>query len=728
MVNCMSKVFIDVLVELKSKKIDKTFTYLVPDNLLNKVSVGKRVLVPFGRQTLEGFILNITDKKDIDYDVKEIIDCLDLEPVLNDEMLELGRYISKKTLCNLINAYQTMLPAALKAHVSRSSKINKKYISYIKLIDNNYIPKNENQKEIISLLKDGLVLKSDLTKISQSSINTLLSKKIVEEIKEETYRLNSNSNLSDKKVILTEEQKNVVNEVLKYKNKFSPFLLHGVTGSGKTEVYMNIIEEVLKNKKEIIVLVPEISLTPQMVRIFKSRFKDSIAILHSALSDGEKYDEWRKIERNEVSIVIGARSAIFAPFTNIGLIILDEEHSDTYKQDNTPRYDAIDIAIKRAKTYNCPILLGSATPSIESYTRAKAGIYKLLELNTRINKTMPVVDVIDMKQELRKGNRILSKELIDEINDKLSKNEQIILLLNRRGYSTTITCQECGETVKCPYCDIPLTYHKSGNKLNCHYCNYTTYKPHNCPNCSSKNLNSYGLGTEKLEEEVKKIFENSKVVRMDIDTTRKKGSHEKIINDFRNKKYNILIGTQMISKGLDFDDVTLVGVINGDATLNIPDFRSGERTFSLLSQVAGRSGRSKKNGKVIIQCFNKDHYSINYASSHDYKSFYKEEMSIRKKLKYPPYYNLCLIKLVGTEYTTLNEEALKMKEYLTDNNIIVLGPSPATIPKVYNKYYLQIIIKYKNIKNVYSKLEFISNKSKTNNKFNIEIDLNPKKI
>ena len=717
--------YADVLVELRAKKIDNTFTYLIPSNLKDKVKVGIRVLVPFGRQTLEGFVLNIENKKDIDYELKEITDVVDIEPVINQEMLELGKYISKKTLCNLINAYQTMLPAALKAH--KDFKVNKKYVTYIKLIDFNYLSKNDNQKQIIELLKKGDLLKSELTKISVSSINTLLSKKVIEEIKEETYRINDSCSFNDKRVILNEEQKIVVNTVLNNKNEFVPYLLHGVTGSGKTEVYMNIIENILKDGKEIIVLVPEISLTPQMVNIFKSRFKNSIAILHSALSDGEKYDEWRKIERKEVSIVIGARSAIFAPFTNIGLIVLDEEHSDTYKQDNNPKYDAIDIAIKRSKTYNCPIILGSATPSIESYTRAKIGTYKLLELKNRVNKTLPEVKLIDMKKEIKKGYRILSKDLINNINDKLSRDEQVILLLNRRGYSTTITCKECGNTIICPNCDIPLTYHKSGNKLNCHYCNYTTYKPITCPQCNSKNINDFGMGTEKLEEEVNKLF-NCKTVRMDIDTTRKKGSHERIINDFRNKKYNILIGTQMISKGLDFDDVTLVGVVNGDSTLNIPDFRSGERTYNLLNQISGRSGRSKKPGKVIIQCFNTDHYSIKYASENDYIGFYKEDMNIRKKLKYPPYYNLCLIKLISTDYDLLTMEADKIKQYLNDTNNMVLGPSPCIIPKIYNKHYLQIIIKYKNIKDIYNKLRFVNDKSKNNTKINVEIDFNPKKI
>ena len=718
--------YADVLVELKAKKIDKTFTYLIPPTLKDFVCIGKRVLVPFGRQILEGFVLNVQNNKDVDYELKSIIDVIDENPILNKEMIELGYYISKKTMCNLIQAFQTMLPSALKAHAS-STKINKKYVTYIKLIDNSYIPKNDNQEEIINILKSGVSLKSELTKISQSSINTLLSKNIIEEIKEETYRLSNQNTYIDKKVILTKDQKEVVENVIKDKDTFSPFLLHGVTGSGKTEVYMNIIEEILKSGKEVIVLVPEISLTPQMVGIFKSRFKNSIAILHSALSNGERYDEWRKIERKEVSIVIGARSAIFAPFTNIGLIILDEEHSDTYKQDNNPRYDAIDIAIKRAKNYKCPVIFGSATPSIESYTRANIGVYKLLELKNRINKNMPVVKVIDMREEMKKGYKVLSKELISDINDRIIKNEQVILLLNRRGYSTTITCKECGETIKCPSCEIPLTYHKNGNKLNCHYCNYTTYKPNICPNCNSKSLDNYGIGTEKLEEIVKETFNSAKVIRMDIDTTRKKGSHDRIINDFKNKKYNILIGTQMISKGLDFDDVTLVGVINGDATLNIPDFRSGERTFSLLSQVSGRSGRSKKAGKVIIQCFNKDHYSINYASKHDYLNFYKEEMEIRKKLKYPPYYNLCLIKLIGNDYNLLSEEAFKMKKYLENDNYIILGPSPGTLPKLNNKYYLQIILKYKDIKNIYDRLKFIKNKTYPKN-IAIEIDFNPKKI
>lgn len=713
----------DVLVEIKARGIDQTFTYLVPQSYQKNIKVGIRVLVPFGRQKLEGFVLNIHNN-DTEFELKEIISIVDNEPILNSELLELGKYISKKTLCNLISAYQTMLPSALKAH--KGFNVNKKYVTYLKLIDNNYVGKNEKQIQIINLLKKDKPLKSVAAKISVSAVNTLIKNNVIDEIKEEVYRLQSDVCKESKQINLTLEQQKVVDKVISSKDKFKPFLLHGVTGSGKTEVYMHIIEEIIK-EKEVIVLVPEISLTPQLVNTFRKRFGDKIAIMHSALSDGERYDEWRKVLKEEVKIVIGARSAIFAPFKNIGMIIIDEEHTDTYKQDNSPRYNAIDIALRRAKTYNCPVVLGSATPSIESYTRAKTGIYELLELPNRINKQLPSVELIDMKLEIRKGNNIISSRLKEEIERNLKNDEQVILLLNRRGYSTTVVCGECGFVLKCPNCDIPLTYHKKHNKMVCHYCEHTTYKPKECPNCHSKNINSLGLGTEKLQEEIENMF-NVKTLRMDIDTTSKKGSHEAIINKFRSKEYPILIGTQMIAKGLDFEDVTLVGVINGDAQLNIPDYRSSERTYNLLNQVAGRSGRSKKSGRVIIQGFNIDHYSIKYASKHDYKGFYNEEMSIRKVLKYPPYINLTLIKISGYNYEECYNEANKISTYLKNNTkATILGPSNSNMPKINNKYYVHIILKYKKLIDIYKDLEYIDNQYKKN-KINVEIDVNPKKI
>lgn len=717
----------EVLIEIRSQGIDKTFTYLVPDLLKDKVKVGIRVLVPFGKQKLEGFVMELNDNKSFDYEVKNIIDVIDEEPVLNSEMLKLGKYISKKTLCNLISAYQTMLPKALKA--KHDVTVNKKYITYLKLVGEVEKP-TDKQKQILNLFQNSNeILKSDAVKISSYVVKTMLDKNIIEEVKREVYRLDNDEEIVKSNITLTEQQSNAVNKVLEDLNNFKPFLIHGVTGSGKTEVYMHIIDEVIKNDKEAIVLVPEISLTPQLINTFKKRFGNNVAVLHSRLSDGERYDEWRKIINKEVKIVIGARSAIFAPFTNLGIIIIDEEHTDTYKQENNPKYNAIDIALYRAKYHNIPLVLGSATPSIESYTRAKIGTYTLINMPDRVNKNLPEVHLVDMREEYKKGNRYFSEMLQNQINEKISKGEQAIILLNRRGFSTVITCHSCGYTEKCPNCDIPLTFHKSSNTMRCHYCGYGKAKITKCPKCGSLDINEFGMGTQKLEEEVIKTFKNAKVIRMDIDTTSKKGAHERIINDFKNEKYNILIGTQMIAKGLDFPKVTLVGVLNGDASLNIPDFRSGERTFDLLNQVAGRAGRSKEKGIVIIQGFNINHYSIVKASNHDYIGFYNDEIDIRKKLGYPPFNNLCLIKIKSRDYNTLIDESKKIGIYLKSNlKELVLGPSMSAMPKVNNIYNMQIIIKYKKTENIYDSLIYIRDKYKTNNKVTVEIDINPLRI
>lgn len=707
--------YVEVLVEIK--KIDKTFTY--HSNSCD-VQIGMRVLVPFGNQTLEGFVMNVNNSFQGDYEVKDIIGVIDEKPVLNEEMIELGNYMSKKYLCSKISCYQAMLPKALKA--KKGTSIKEKNVVYLKL-KQDFIPKNDSQKRIKDLFNSDLVLKSEANKISVSAVKTLLKNDYIEEVIKEEYRLNIDYNISNDLPDLTLEQQKVINSI--NFSKFTPYLLHGITGSGKTEVYMRLISKVISQKKQVLVLVPEISLTPQFVNTFKKRF-NKIALLHSALSDGEKYDEWRKIQRKEVNIVIGARSAVFAPLDNIGLIVIDEEHSQTYKQENYPMYNAIDIAINRSKKHNCPLILGTATPSIESYTRAKMGVYELLEMKKRVNNNLPKVTLIDMKDEIKKGNNVFSKILIDKINERLDKNEQVILLLNRRGYNTIVTCQNCGLTHKCPNCDIPLTYHKKNNLMKCHYCNYTTNKLHKCPNCESTKFNDLGLGTEKLEDLVNKTFNKAKTIRMDIDTTSTKSAHEKILNSFSNQEYNILIGTQMISKGLDFPKVTLVGVINGDATLNIPDFRSGERTYQLLNQVAGRAGRSDLLGEVIIQGFNIDHYSIIKASTHDYIGFYEEEMNIRKKLLYPPFYNIVLIKMQSKDENLLIKESDKIYAYLKENtNEIILGPTTSMLPKINNIYYMNIIIKYKKTNNIIKELNYLSNKYLSNNKIKVNIDFNP---
>ncbi len=714
---------VEVLVEIKAWKIDKTFSYHVPSALEKEIAIGKRVLVPFQKRELEGFIINILDE--VTYETKDIIKVIDENPVLNEELLELGKYISKKTLCNLISAYETMLPVALKA--KKGTTINKRYQTYLEVnsIDIKLTPK---QLEIVELIKKhGRVLKSS---IKSSVVSTLIKKNVLKEVYEEVYRLSNEEKVVDQKINLTREQELVFNKIKESVNQFQPFLLFGVTGSGKTLVYIKIIEYVLRFNKEVIVLVPEISLTPQIVSRFKKKFGNLIAILHSGLSAGEKYDEWRKIERGEVKIVIGARSAIFAPFKNLGLIVIDEEHSDSYKQENNPKYSTIDIALWRAKYHNCCVVLGSATPSIESYVRAKNNIYTLLEMKNRYNNNFPDIHLINMRDSIKNGYKIISKELFDAINLRLERHEQTIILLNRRGYATNVTCHDCGYVVKCKYCDIPLTYHKSSNTLRCHYCGYALPLVKTCPVCKSKNIDYFGIGTQRLEEELNRMFK-ARIVRMDVDTTSKKGAHEKIIKDFLEQKYDILLGTQMIAKGLDFPNVTLVGVINGDATLNMPDFRSGERTFQLLNQIAGRSGRATKKGEVFIQAFNTDHYSIVLATKNDYETFTREELLIRKTLKYPPFYNLLIIKVLGKNEENVVNECNKCVAYLKSSikeNVYILGPAPAYIPKINNIYYYQITLKYKNTKDIIKEMHYL-NKIYSNNKLvKIEIDFNPIKI
>ena len=721
---------IGVLVEISSKMVDRIFEYYVPEELQSKIKIGIRVSVPFGRMNLEGFVLEIKNSKSTDKELKEIIDVVDEDVILDDELLELGKNMRDSTLSTLINCYQVMLPKALKA--KNKSSINIKYDTYYRLNDNydKSIKFNDNQNKIIDLLLEKeKVLRKDILDISSSSLNTLLKKDVLIEEKVEHYRLSHNkSNIIKKE--LTDEQKSVVDRVINGDKK--TYLLYGVTGSGKTEVYMEIIDYYLSMGKTAIVLVPEISLTPQMINRFSERFGERIAALHSGLSDGEKYDEYRRIIKGEVDIVIGARSAVFAPLKNIGIIIIDEEHSESYKQsDPSPRYHARDIALIRSDYHDCSVVLGSATPSLESMARAKKGVYELLELPHRVNgHELPKVNIIDMNESFKKTRGHFSRELLDEIQDRLEKQEQVILLLNRRGYANFVTCKNCGYTFKCPNCDISLTYHKSSNTRRGHYCGYGEKVYETCPSCHEKSLNNLGVGTQKIEEELYKNFPDCRVLRMDYDTTSRKGRHEEMINSFKNHEYDILLGTQMVSKGLDFSNVTLVGVINADTSLNIPDFRSSENTFSLLSQVAGRSGRSTKTGNVIIQTFNPEHYAIDLVKNHNYLSFYEKEMDIRRKLKYPPYYYLCNIKISGKEANYIFGEALKIKKSLERNlnNVIILGPSVSGVFKVNNIFRYNIILKYKNDNELYKILYKVMEHYKTNVKLKIDIDFNPSKM
>lgn len=720
-----------VIIEIGVKNVDKMFTYIVPDNMKEDIKVGCRVKVKFGSMVLEGFVLELTNAIDkVDYELKEIIELVDKIPILNKEMLELGKKIQEITLCSLISAYQVMLPKALKASIKtnintkliRYAVSNKKDMELITYIENT---KYEKQREFLKKL---IVKKKIKVDKLESYLNTLEKNGLIKFIYEEDYRYKFNTNNRDTRVILNNEQEVCVNKVVNSFGISKTFLLYGVTGSGKTEVYMNIIEKAINKGMSAIMLVPEISLTPQIVERFALRFGDNIAILHSGLSDAEKYDEYRKITMGKVRIVVGARSAIFAPLTNIGVIIIDEEHTATYKQENHPRYHARDIAILRSEYHNCPIVLGSATPSLESFARAMNKNYELLVMKKRANNmVLPDVHIVDMKEEIKRGNYTFSKLLIDKINEKISKGEQVILLLNRRGYSPLIKCSKCGEVEKCPNCDISLTYHKSSDSLRCHYCNYTKKCPSKCMKCGSTDIKGIGLGTEKLEQEIIDKFK-ARVIRMDADTTSKKGMHEKIIKEFGLGKYDILLGTQMIAKGLDFPKVTLVGVINADMSLCVPDFRSSERTFQLLSQVSGRAGRGKYPGEVIIQTFNPNHYSIRYAKNHDYLNFYKEEMAIRKQLNYSPYYFITLVRISCKDYEEGFKHANKIKDYLEKNlssDTILLGPTMASMFKINNIYNYQCIIKYKKDLKLKDTLININNIYKTNNKVNVEIDVDP---
>lgn len=712
-----------VLVEVMSRAVDKTFSYNIPKELIDDVAVGKRVVVPFGRKQVEGFVLEIVDDITSDYQLKDIIS-VNNDIVLTEELLSLGRAVSYSTLAPLISCYQAMLPKALK--IKQKNEITKKYETYYKVIDNSF-KLSDKQEEIVNIIKDKTVSEKELVnvkKISKARLNLLVEKKVLAKELRESYRLEHND-ISEEKNKLTPLQEKVVKEIIDSSD--TVYLLHGVTGSGKTEVYMTLIEEGIKRGKQSIVLVPEISLTPQTLARFEKRFGKRVAVFHSALSEGEKYDEYRRVARGEVNVIVGTRSAIFAPLKNISYIIMDEEHSDSYKQENSPRYDTKMVALERCKYHKAKLILGSATPTLESYARALKGVYHLVNLKERVGgRNLPKVEFVDMNKALATAKGHFSLELIKRIEETLRRGEQVILLLNRRGYSSVLSCKNCGYVMKCPNCDISLTYHKTNNMLRCHYCGYATNYPKVCPECKEEALRDLGVGTEKIEEEVKSLFGNSKVLRMDVDTTSKKNAHQKIIESFAKGEANILIGTQMVAKGLDFPNVTLVGVLNTDTSLMIPDFRSSEATFDLLSQVAGRSGRAKE-GLVVFQTYNKDHYAISCASNHDYLTFYKEEMAIRKMMKYPPYYYLVLVKISGKDENSCLKEAVRcekvLKKYL--DKTILLGPTKAMIFKKMNIYTYQIILKYQYQDNLYEILDKLLNYYATKKIVEVSVTFNP---
>ena len=741
----------EVIIQSNAKDLNRVFDYKIPteyeENALELI--GARVLVSFARrkELEEGYIVNI--KQSTEYEVKEIAKVE--EKYLNNEKIELAKWMSKRYFCNIADCLKLMLPPG--STRKESNRVKEKSVNFVTLKkDEDEIEfdieagklKSAKQIRILKfLLENGDALISDIEMFADGSraiVNTLCKNGYTEIIEKKVERNPFEFKEIERttKLTLTDEQENAFNAICDSMDDmlFSEFLLYGVTGSGKTEVYLQLIEKALNEHKSSILLVPEISLTPQTVNRFIARFgKENIAVLHSKLSIGERYDEWNKINDGRAKIVIGARSAIFAPVKDLGLIIIDEEHDSSYKSEMTPKYDAKEVARFMCKEANVPLLLGSATPDIDTFYRAKNEEIMLLELKNRANNaSLPDIEIIDLREELAKGNKsMISTRLYGEIQKNLNDKKQTILYLNRRGFSTFVMCRNCGYTVKCKNCNINLTYHSNTNKLKCHYCGYEEKLVTKCPSCGSEQIRYFGTGTQKLEYEINKLFPNASTIRMDIDTVSKKNSHEQILEKFKNDNIDILIGTQMVVKGHHFPNVTLVGVIAADGSLNIDDFRANERTFQILTQVAGRAGRGEDKGRVIIQTYNPDNFSIECAKKQDYNLFYNTEISLRKQLKYPPFCDIILIGFTSVIEQEVVKVAGKIHEYLKNRvlkenlGIILYKALPSPIDKIKNKYRWRILIKCKFGEEITDLIndvleEFQKLKSKSTK---ITIDLNP---
>jgi primosomal protein N' (replication factor Y) (superfamily II helicase) len=794
-----------VIVDVPAKQTDREFDYEIPEKWKSVIQPGMRVIVPFGPRMVQGFVTGLKDHTELKK-LREIKEILDLEPVLNDELLMLGGWLTDETMCFRITALQAMLPAALKAKYEKVLRINegrkeradekllaafkgKEIISWKDVLqeDNAAFFQKQLQTgnvEVLYYVKDRMNKKTvrvieplmsteeladyagtlsanakkqqevvqyfienpnkiqlrallEAVNASNGTVKSLVAKKILAEKEEEIYRDPYENRIFEKTAPfeLTEEQAEALKPINQSisENSHEVFLLYGVTGSGKTEIYLQAIDSVIKKGEEAIMLVPEISLTPQTVKRFKERFGEQVAVMHSGLSIGEKYDEWRKIHRKEVKVVVGARSAIFAPFENIGIIIIDEEHESSYKQEETPRYHARDVAIQRAKHHRCPVILGSATPALESFARAKKNVYQLLTLSKRMNNSqLPQVEIVDMREELRGGNRsMFSEKLFAKLKDRLEKKEQTVLLLNKRGHSSFVMCRSCGLVINCPNCDISLTYHRYNDSLKCHYCGHEEGMPAACPDCGSDHIRFFGTGTQKVEEELGKVLPEARVIRMDVDTTSRKGSHERLLNNFQEGKADILLGTQMIAKGLDFPNITLVGVLSADTMLHLPDFRSSEKTFQLLTQVSGRAGRHKLPGEVVIQTYTPEHYSIELSGMQDFDAFYEREMYIRRQSNYPPYYFIALINVSHEDLMKTVATTEKITKYISaglSREAVVLGPVASPISRIKNRYRYQCLIKYKREPQMKKLLRTVLEnfqQETAQNQLQITIDLNP---
>lgn len=731
----MFELYAEVIINSDAIEIDRPFTYKVKEELLDIIEVGHRVKVPFGvkNKPTEAFVLGlkcegIENVKKIKY-ISSILDDI---PILTRDDLRLIDFLRENYLCKYIDAIRTIIPSGLSKGIKNKKKT---VIVFNKELDRKLKDK-DNYVKIVNLIKekDGELTKSEIINdysLSSYSLNKLIENGYLLTEDRVVYRYNTRSYIEESKNVLNDEQKNAFNKILNSDKK--GFLLKGVTGSGKTEVYMNLVGETLKEGKSAIVLVPEISLTPQMIERFKGRFGKNVALFHSKLSQGERFDEWYRIKKGEARLVVGARSAIFLPLDNLGIIIIDEEHENTYKSEQNPKYLTKEVAKFLSEIKGCKYILGSATPSIETYYEALNGKLELVEIKNRVsNRPLPQMEIVDMREELKSRNlSLLSRSLYNEMKETLERKEQIILFLNRRGFSSFVSCRSCGYVFKCPECDLSMTYHKNGY-LICHYCGRAQREQKVCPECGSKYVKFFGAGTQRVEEEVKKYFPKARVMRMDVDTTRNKDSHENIYNAFKSGEGDVLIGTQMVSKGLDFKNVTLVGVLAADISLNIPDYRSSERTYQIITQVAGRAGRGEKKGKVVIQTYTPNSLSLQYAIENNYNDLYNEEIKVRKIMNYPPFSTIFLINSISKDERKLKEFMNKVGESLrklldSRENIQILGPVPCIITKLKDNYRWQIIIKGNLDNKLKLKIKDILyelNKS-VYNEIRISMDINP---
>lgn len=739
----------EIIIDSNVKTLNKTFDYNIPKEMEENISIGSRVLIPFGKSKRleEGFVTNI--KESTEYAVKDIAK-IELQSLSTEKIL-LSKWMAKKYFSNVSECMNLMLKpgTTTKNFANRTKDKTAIFVSLTlekekvqEYIVNNKI-KSEKQKRILEyLIENEKIIQPELienTETSRAIIKTLEKNGLIKLQEEKVIRNPlKNKNIKQKdKLKFTEEQEiayKKVEDTIK-KQEYKQYLLYGVTGSGKTEIYLQLIEKVINEGKSAIMLVPEISLTPQMINRFIERFgKDIIAVLHSKLSVGERHDSWERIEEGEARIIIGARSAIFAPVCNLGIIIIDEEHDPSYKSEMAPRYNAKEVANQIAEYNSIPLLLGSATPDIVTFYKAQNDDIELLTLSKRANNSsLPNIQLVDLKQELANGNRtMISVKLYKLIQENLKNKKQTILFLNRRGFSTFIMCRDCGYVAKCKNCNISLTYHKKEEKLKCHYCGYEEGIHKICPECGSKKIKYFGTGTQKLELEINKIFPNASTIRMDIDTVTKKNSHEEILERFNKEQIDILIGTQMIVKGHHFPNVTLVGVVSADGSLNIDDYRASERTFDLLVQVAGRAGRERQQGNVIVQTYNPDNYSIQYAKKQNYDDFYNIEIKLRNQLRYPPFCDIIMFGISGEMEEVVSKTANKLykelKESIEQEGLIanILKPLPAPIDKIKNRYRWRIIIKAKvNDKLIDIINECLYNKELLKNNARIIADINP---